>query len=168
MSTKKELEDKKDYARLLYMQGEQQKTIAEKAGVSPQTVTKWVNTGNWSEQRAAQNITRPELVNKLLRTVDKMIEAVKNPEDPHAAPGPSAAPAAANGLGDKLAKFAATIEKLDKHTSIVDVIEVFMAFGKWLQYQAHYDEDITPELLKTINKYHNQYINHLMQNKLIK
>lgn len=158
MSTKKELEDKKDYARLLYMQGEQQKTIAEKAGVSPQTVTKWVNTGNWSEQRAAQNITRPELVNKLLRTVDKMIEAVNTSEDPDAA----------NGLGDKLAKFAATIEKLDKHTSIVDVIEVFMAFDKWLQYQAQYDEDITPELLKTINKYHNQYINYLMQNKLIK
>lgn len=158
MSTKKELEDKKDYARLLYMQGEQQKTIAEKAGVSPQTVTKWVNTGNWSEQRAAQNITRPELVNKLLRTVDKMIEAVNTSEDPDAA----------NGLGDKLAKFAATIEKLDKHTSIVDVIEVFMAFGKWLQYQALFDEDITPELLKTINKYHNQYINYLMQNKLIK
>ena len=158
MSTKKELEDKKDYARLLYMQGEQQKTIAEKAGVSPQTVTKWVNTGNWSEQRAAQNITRPELVNKLLRTVDKMIEAVNTSEDPDAA----------NCLGDKLAKFAATIEKLDKHTSIVDVIEVFMAFGKWLQYQAKFDEDITPELLKTINKYHNQYINYLMQNKLIK
>ena len=158
MSTKKELEDKKDYARLLYMQGEQQKTIAEKARVSPQTVTKWVNTGNWSEQRAAQNITRPELVNKLLRTVDKMIEAVNTSEDPDAA----------NGLGDKLAKFAATIEKLDKHTSIVDVIEVFMAFSKWLQYQAQFDEDITPELLKTINKYHNQYINYLMQNKLIK
>lgn len=158
MSTKKELEDKKDYARLLYMQGEQQKTIAEKAGVSPQTVTKWVNTGNWSEQRAAQNITRPELVNKLLRTVDKMIEAVNTSEDPDAA----------NGLGDKLAKFAATIEKLDKHTSIVDVIEVFMAFSKWLQYQAQLDEEITPELLKTINKYHNQYINYLMQNKLIK
>ena len=158
MSTKKELEDKKDYARLLYMQGEQQKTIAEKAGVSPQTVTKWVNTGIWSEQRAAQNITRPELVNKLLRTVDKMIEAVNTSEDPDAA----------NGLGDKLAKFAATIEKLDKHTSIVDVIEVFMAFGKWSQNQAKFDEDITPGLLKTINKYHNQYINYLMQNKLIK
>ena len=157
MSTKKELEDKKDYARLLYMQGEQQKTIAEKAGVSPQTVTKWVNTGNWSEQRAAQNITRPELVNKLLRTVDKMIETVNDSDDPDAA----------NGLGDKLAKFAATIEKLDKHTSIVDVIEVFMAFSKWLQFQADFDEDITPELLKTINKYHNQYINYLMQNKLI-
>ena len=157
MITKKELEDKKDYARLLYMQGEQQKVIAEKVGVSAQTITKWVNVGGWVEQRAAQNITRPELVNKLLRTVDKMIEAVNDSDDPDAA----------NGLGDKLAKFAATIEKLDTHTSIVDVIEVFMAFSKWLQFQAEFDEDITPELLKTINKYHNQYINYLMQNKLI-
>ena len=157
MITKKELEDKKDSARLLYMQGEQQKVIAEKVGVSAQTITKWVNVGGWVEQRAAQNITRPELVNKLLRTVDKMIEAVNDSDDPDAA----------NGLGDKLAKFAATIEKLDKHTSIVDVIEVFMAFSKWLQFQAEFDEDITPELLKTINKYHNQYINYLMQNKLI-
>lgn len=157
MITKKELEDKKDYARLLYMQGEQQKVIAEKVGVSAQTITKWVNVGGWVEQRAAQNITRPELVNKLLRTVDKMIEAVNDSDDPDAA----------NGLGDKLAKFAATIEKLDKHTSIVDVIEVFMAFSKWLQFQAEFDEDITPKLLKTINKYHNQYINYLMQNKLI-
>lgn len=157
MITKKELEDKKDYARLLYMQGEQQKVIAEKVGVSAQTITKWVNVGGWVEQRAAQNITRPELVNKLLRTVDKMIEAVNDSDDPDAA----------NGLGDKLAKFAATIEKLDKHTSIVDVIEVFMAFSKWLQFQAEFDEDITPELLKTMNKYHNQYINYLMQNKLI-
>ena len=154
MITKKELEDKKDYARLLYMQGEQQKVIAEKVGVSAQTITKWVNVGGWVEQRAAQNITRPELVNKLLRTVDKMIETVNDSDDPDAA----------NGLGDK---FAATIEKLDKHTSIVDVIEVFMAFSKWLQFQAEFDEDITPELLKTINKYHNQYINYLMQNKLI-
>ena len=157
MLTKKELEDKKDYARLLSMQGEQQKVIAEKVGVSAQTITKWVNVGGWVEQRAAQNITRPELVNKLLRTVDKMIETVNDSDDPDAA----------NGLGDKLAKFAATIEKLDKHTSIVDVIEVFMAFSKWLQFQAEFDEDITPELLKTINKYHNQYINYLMQNKLI-
>lgn len=157
MITKKELEDKKDYACLLYMQGEQQKVIAEKVGVSAQTITKWVNVGGWVEQRAAQNITRPELVNKLLRTVDKMIETVNDSDDPDAA----------NGLGDKLAKFAATIEKLDKHTSIVDVIEVFMAFSKWLQFQAEFDEDITPELLKTINKYHNQYINYLMQNKLI-
>ena len=156
--TKHQLEEKKEYARLLYMQGESQKMIAEKTCISPQTITRWVSDGGWSEQRAAQNITRPELVNKLLRTIDKMIESVNGSEVPDAAAG----------LGDKLAKFSATIERLDKHTSIVDVIEVFMAFSKWLQFQAQFDEGITPELLRTINKYHNQYINYLMQNKLIK
>ena len=154
--TKKELEEKKDYARILFMQGDSQKVIAEKTGISAQTITKWVKADGWSEQRAAQSITRPELVNKLLRTIDKMLESVS--DDPQAI----------NGLGDKLAKFSATIEKLDKHTSIVDVIEVFMAFSKWLQFQAQFDEEITPELLKTINRYHNQYIDYLMQNKLIK
>lgn len=155
--TKQQLEEKKELARLLYMQGDAQKTIAEKTGISAQTITKWVNDNGWSEQRAAQNISRPELVNKLLRTIDKMIESVNNSDDPNAA----------EGLGDKLAKFSATIQKLDKHTSIVDVIEVFMAFSKWLQFQAQFDDGITPELLKTINKYHNQYITYLMQNKLM-
>ena len=158
MATKKEREEKKDYARILFMQGDSQKVIAEKTGISAQTITKWVNGEGWQEQRAAQNITRPELVNKLLRTIDKMLETINSEEDS----------TAINGLADKLAKFSATIEKLDKQTSIVDVIEVFMAFSKWLQFQAQFDEDITPELLKTINRYHNQYINYLMQNKLIK
>lgn len=155
--TKKEIEEKKEYARLLYMQGDQQKLIADKVGVSAQTVTKWVNSCGWAEQRAAKNITRPELVNKLLRTIDKMIENVNESDDP----------AAINGLGDKLAKVAATIEKLDKKASIVDAIEVFMAFGKWLQYQAQFDESITPEFLKKVMKYQDQYINYMMQNKLL-
>lgn len=157
-NNKKQLEEKKDYARILYMQGEPQKLIAEKTGISAQTITRWVNDGGWQQQRAAQNITRPELVNKLLRTIDKMLDSVSETDDP----------SAINGLGDKLAKFSATIEKLDKSTSIVDVIEVFMAFSKRLQFLAQFDDSITPELLKTINKYHNQYIDYLMQNKLIK
>ena len=158
MATRKQLEEKKDYARILFMQGDSQKVIAEKTGISAQTITRWVNTGGWTEQRAAQNITRPELVNKLLRTIDKMLESVNTSDDP----------SAINALGDKLAKFSTTIERLDKHTSLVDVIEVFMAFSKWLQYQRQFDGGITPDLLKTINRYHNQYIEYLMQNKLIK
>ena len=40
MATKKELEEKKEYARLLFMQGETQKVIAEKVGVSAVTINK--------------------------------------------------------------------------------------------------------------------------------
>ena len=154
--TKKEIEEKREYARLLYMEGNPQKMIADKVGVSAQTITKWVNSCGWSEQRAAKNITRPELVNKLLRTIDKMIDNVNESDDTNAV----------NGLGDKLVKVAATIAKLDKKASVVDAIEVFMAFGKWLQYQAQFDESITPEFIKQVNKYQDKYIGYMMQNKL--
>ncbi len=155
MATKKNLEEKKEYARLLFMQGEMQKVIAEKAGVSAVTINKWVAENGWKEQRAAANITRPELVNKLLHTIDKLIEKVNESDDPEAMAG----------LGDKLAKLSTTIERLDKKASIVDVIEVFMAFSKWMQFRMSFDDEITPELLKTINKYHDLYINELLQNK---
>ncbi len=153
MPTKKEREDKKEFARVLFMTGDSQNVIAEKTGMSAQTISKWVTEGGWAEQRAATNVTRPELVNKLLRTIDKMLDEVAQSDDP----------TTINGLADKLAKFSATIEKLDKHTSVVDVIEVFMAFSKWLQFQSQFDDAITPDLIKTFNKYHNQYVNYLMQ-----
>ena len=155
MATKKEFEEKREYARLLFMQGETQKVIAEKVGVSTVTINKWVAENGWQEQRAAANITRPELVNKLLHTIDKLIEQVNESDDPEAMAG----------LGDKLAKLSTTIERLDKKASIVDVIEVFMAFSKWMQFRMSFDDEITPDLLKTINKYHDLYINELLQNK---
>ena len=56
----------RELARLYYMQGEQQKTIAEKLGISENTVARWVKEGQWEARRAALNITRPEIVNKIL------------------------------------------------------------------------------------------------------
>lgn len=153
--TKKELETAKEHARLLYMSGEPQKVIADKVDVSAQTVNKWVNDEGWQEQRAASNITRPELVNKLLLTINRLIEQVNESDDPDAV----------NGLGDKLAKLSTTIERLDKKASIVDVVEVFMAFSKWLQFRMSFDDEVTPELLRTINKYHDLYITELLQSK---
>ena len=145
MKTKKELEEKKEYARLLFMQGDTQTVIAEKTGVSAVTINRWVADGGWQE-----------LVNKLLHTINRLIEQVNESEDPEAM----------NSLGDKLAKLSTTIERLDKKASVVDVIEVFMAFSKWLQFQSQFDDEITPELIKTINKYHNRYINELLQTKM--
>ena len=41
---------------------------------------------------------------------------------------------------------------------MVDAIEVFMAFNHWIQDQANYDPEITPELIKAINKYQNKFL----------
>ena len=99
-------------------------------------------------------MTRPELVNKLLHSIDTLITDVN-------ASGDAAKIA---GLGDKLAKMSAVIEKLDKKANVVDAIEVFMAFSKWMQFRAQNDPNITPELLKTFNYYQDLFISDKMQN----
>jgi DNA-binding XRE family transcriptional regulator len=145
----------KELARLYFMRGETQKSIANKIGVTEKTVSRWVDKEGWAEKRAAENITRPELVNKLLITINKLIEQVNESDDPDLI----------SGLGDKLSKLSTTIEKLDKKANVVDAIEVFMAFGKWMQYRSSFDSEITPELLKAINKYQDLYISELISKK---
>jgi transcriptional regulator with XRE-family HTH domain len=130
------------------MQGVSQIEIAVKTGMSRITVNNWVKNGGWESKRAGLNITRPELVNKLLRSINSLLdETVENKNTGELA-----------GLPDKLAKFASVIEKLEKKTNIVDTIEVFMAFSKWLQYRQSFDKEITPELIKTINRLQDLYI----------
>ena len=72
------------------------------------------------------------------------------------------------GLGDKLAKLSSVIEKLDKKANVVDAIEVFMAFSRWMEYRSQTDPEITPELLKAINKYQDKYLIESMSANTLK
>ena len=150
--TRAETEKKKSLAHSLYLAGMEQNEIAEKVDVSRVTISKWSNTEGWKEARAAKNVTRQELVNKLLLAIDKLITEVNESEDP----------SLLAGLGDKLAKLSSVIEKLDKKANVVDAIEVFMAFSKWLEYRATIDPSVTPELIKTINKFQDMYLTEQM------
>ena len=152
--TKAEIEQKKTIGRSLYLSGVEQTEIADQLGVSRVTVSKWCASEGWKEARAAKNITRPELVNKLLLAIDNLIGQVNASENPEAI----------GSLADKLSKLSATIEKLDKKANVIDAIEVFMAFNRWIQDQASYDPEITPELIKAINKYQNKFLMERMQN----
>lgn len=151
----KATEEQKEHARDLYMYGEPQNVIAEKVRVSKQTVNRWVAEGDWDKRRAAQSVTRPELVNGLLRAISNQIEALNEEKDPEKVAG----------VGDRLSKLAAAIEKLDKKANVVDAIEVFMAFGKWLQYRAQGDAELTPELIKAINRYQDIYVSEQLSSK---
>lgn len=150
--TKTEIEKKKSLARSLFLSGMEQTEIAEKVDVSRVTISKWCTADGWKEARAAKNVTRPELVNKLLLTIDTLITQVNESNDP----------ALVAGLGDKLAKLSAVIEKLDKKANVVDVIEVFMAFSKWIECRSTIDPEVTPELVRAINKYQDLYITEQM------
>ena len=146
--TKAETENKKQLGRSLYLSGMEQQEIAERLGVSRVTISNWCTKEGWKEARAAKNITRPELVNKLLLTIDQLITSVNQSNNPDLIAG----------LADKLSKLSAVVEKLDKKANVVDAVEVFMAFNKWLQYNSEFDPEITPELIKAINKYQNKFL----------
>ena len=137
------------------MSGEQQNIIAEKVGVSKQTINRWVAEEAWDKRRAAQSVTRPEIVNNLLRAISNEVEKLNEERDAEKVAGAC----------DKLSKLAATIEKLDKKASVVDAIEVFIGFGKWLQRRATNDEELTPELIKAINRFQDLYVSELLSTK---
>jgi transposase len=143
--------DKKAVAKTLYITGTLQKVIAERLSVSPVTVNRWVKDGGWEAIRSARNVTRPEIVNKLLASISKMLDKVLEEGE-----GDNAD--AFDGLGDKLSKLATTIERLDKKANIVDAVEVFEDFHMWLANRQHIDKSITDEFLKAVNKFQDQYI----------
>ena len=147
--------ERKEFAETLYMQGVPQNAIAEKVGTSANTINRWVKEGSWAEKRAAQSLTRKEVVNNVLRSVNKLAEKLGEVEDI----------SSDSGIADQLSKLSATINKLDKEASVVDFVECFMAFGRWLEYQAETDPEITAEFRKMVNKYQNKYILELLGSK---
>jgi hypothetical protein len=89
--------------------------------------------------RAATTVSRKELVTKLLRGLDEKIQ--NNDWSP-----------------DEICKVSAAIEKLDKQTNVITIIEVFSAYNKWLVTRMRIDKDLTPELVKIMNKYQDLFI----------
>ena len=148
MGTKKDNENKRELAKMLYVGGSEVADIAERVGVSRQSVSAWINKNGWKELRAARSITRPELVNKLLVTINNLIEDVNTGDDP----------TSVSGLADKLVKLSSVIERLDKKSNIVQTVDVFMAFSDWVEYQAKSDPEVTVAFMKVLNRLHNEFL----------
>ena len=139
MASKKELEKTKELARLYYLNGDTQKLVAEKVGVSRVTVNKWVSDGGWDALRTAKSITRKELVAKIMKKADEKLE---------------------NGdmSADEMAKLAASIEKIDKRTSATTIIEVLTSYNNWLAARTQIDKELTVDFLKMTNRYQDIFI----------
>jgi transposase len=153
MATKKELQEKKEHAKVYYMQGETQKSIAVKVGISEVTLSKWVKDENWSKLKAGTKVTRTELVNKNLELIAKLLDNVMTSDDPTAE---------SVKVSDQISKLAASIERLDKKTNVVNEIDSFMNFNRWLQKRVSFDKNLSADLLKAINKYQDLYVGERM------
>lgn len=96
-------------------------------------------------------LTRKEVTNNVLRSLNKLAQKLGDADLTQV-----------GGMADQIAKLTSTISKLDKEASVVDFIECFMAFGRWLEYQAETDPAITVEFRQMVNKYQNKYILELL------
>lgn len=141
--TTSRLDKERELARLYYMQGDAQKDVADRIGVSAQTMSRWVREGQWDTLRAAHTVSRKELVVKMLAHINQRLEE-------------------GDWTADEIVKAASAIEKLDKQTNIVTVIEVFTVYNKWLVSRMEFDPDLTPELVQKMNRYQNIYVDEQM------
>ena len=140
MSRKTINDNKRDICKTLYLAGETIADISEKIDVSRQTISKWAAKNGWAELRAAKNITRKELVLKLLNSINEKVDS-------------------GEWKPDQICKAAAAVDKLDKQNNVVTIIEVFTAFSQWLIARVKVDPELTPEMVKIINHYQDVFIN---------
>jgi transposase len=154
--TKKERNDKKDLARLYYMRGETQKAIASIVGVSEVSISKWVKEENWDMKRAAERVTRPELVNQNLQLIATLQEQIINSDNPGAE---------AKKTADQISKLAAAIEKLDKKTNVVQIQDGFISFSRWLQEHPALKSAEGVEFIKRVDKFQSEYLDYKFSTK---
>ena len=146
---------KQELARVLYLSGLPQEDILQKVDVSRQTLSRWVNTLGWKEMRAARSITRPQLVNRLLESINALLDKAGEPGNEDMLPG----------IGDKLVKTATAIEKLEKKSSVVDRVDTLIDFERWLEENRGGYPGMTGETFRLVNRLHDDYLNAVFSQK---
>lgn len=75
-------QQKKDYARTLYLKDNlTQQEIADKVGVSRQTIIRWVSAEKWEELKAGMTLTREQQVASLHRQVSEINRVISGREE---------------------------------------------------------------------------------------
>lgn len=112
------IQQKKEHAKLLYTsQGiTQQNILAERVGVSKQTINKWINSEGWEKLRASLIITSEAELRRFYTQVTELNDHImKKPEGERFANSKEA---------DVLIKLAGAIRHLETDVSIGEVMEV--------------------------------------------
>lgn len=136
--------NKKAIAQSLYFSGYKIKDISAQLGVSDRTINLWAQQEKWKERRAAQQISRDAIVQKLLVKID----ALSQEEDAHA---------------DKIVKLANSIEKIERKGNVADYMHTFLAFVEWLKQQQKKDKSITKEFALQLIALQDAFVNERLQ-----
>lgn len=136
--------DKRSIARTLYLEGSYtQEEIAEKVGVTRQTVIRWSKEDTWQELKVSMSITPAQLIKEWQQQISEINRAIANRDEGMRFATPAQA--------DALLKLATAIKKLQDDLGISEIISVCMRFLAWLR-------PLDMEVAKTFNRYMDAFI----------
>lgn len=137
MATKKEMQDKRDHAKLLFIHEQlSQKEIAVRIKVSEVTISKWAKLDRWDDLRVSITITKEEQLKNLYRQLAEMNKAISERQDKKYATSAEA---------DAISKLATAIDKMESDVGIADIVSVAKKFLSWLRkFDLSKAQDMTP------------------------
>lgn len=131
---------KKDYAKILYTRERlTQKEVAERTGVSVQTITKWVNDPKeeWKSLRRSYSVTKESQLQNIYIQMEALNDDIAHRTEGHKYATPSEA--------DTLVKLASAAKQLETEASITEIINTFSEFIDWLR---KHDLDKAKEIIE--------------------
>ena len=140
----------------LYMAGWSQKEIAEQCSVTEATVSRWTNGDGWGDRLREEKTSSVDLANSLMFAAKMITEVIITEINK-----PKHDIDAVTKLSDNVVKIMASAERVANTVNKSTVIDVLTSLDRWLLERSKTDRSLTPELLAVINRYHQEYINHI-------
>lgn len=117
---------KRDFARTLYIKENlTQQEIADRVGVSRQSLSRWIKDDQWELQKASLTLTREQQIAALQRQIAALNDTI--------AARPQGENFATPGEADTITKIANAIKKLETETGLADIISVGIRFLDYLR-----------------------------------
>lgn len=119
-------QQQKEFARTLYLRENlTQAEIAERVGVSRQTVIRWVGAEKWDELKASISMTAEEQIRNLQRQVVEINNSILNRESGNRYANAKEA--------DTIVKLTTAINKLQTEAGIHEIVGVGAAFVDFMR-----------------------------------
>lgn len=116
--------EKREWAWLLYAaENLPQNAIADKIGVSKVSVNKWAKLDKWEERKASFTVTREQQLQRLYVQIAEINKVISERDQKYPTPGEA----------DSINKLASAIDKMERESSLSDIISVSQKFLNWLR-----------------------------------
>lgn len=114
--------------------------------MSRQSVSRWLNTEGWKEERAAREMSKESITSK---TLSKLGDAIDKADGDERSIG---------RMADSLLKSVKAIKEINLSTTIVNKVDTLIEFENWMV--AHRDEypEIDDKMLVLINRMHSEFM----------